>query len=205
MIHKDIGELISFGRYSNVYKMKDNEEIVIKVINNKDYDKKEYFYNKKAEKLKIGPKIYKKRKLKDYTLLYIEKIDTILSEWLTNKHSKKEYDKTYNDILNLIRKLHKNNIVHGDIHVGNIGKIKNRWVLFDFGMTHKKDSPISKKSIDIERFITHRPYFSNKNYEEYLKKIIVPYDDIPVIVKVHLNIINKRNNTILSKKLNTET
>ena len=187
---EDCGKLIGSGAFANVYQSKTNKNIVIKVIRNIYFNENEYKFSKKADKLKVGPKIYKKKKEGNYTLIYMQKVDTILYKWLQKRHSKKEYKNAYTKITKLVEKLHENNIIHGDIHIGNIGLVKKRWVLLDYG-----DSHTGKKSIynNIIRSIKGKTsYSSNKGYENYFKSVFVPYEDLPFRVKLHIFILNNR-------------
>jgi len=196
---KECGKLIGTGRTSKVYLSKKNKKIAIKVIPNKYYNSLELRYSKKADKLNIGPKIYKKIKTKTHVLIYMQKIDIILYQWLKKKHTKKEYEDAYKKVLRLIKKLHKNNIIHGDIHIGNIGLIGKKWVIFDFGKSHT-DKNIKRYSYfdNLTRKIMKKPSYSNKYYEEYLKKIFQPYNKLPLSIKSHIKIIELRMKKISS-------
>jgi len=186
MVCKDCGKLIGSGTFANVYQSKFDKNIVIKVIKNTYYNENEYKFSKKADKLNISPKIYKKKKEGDYTLIYMQKVDTILYKWLQKRHSKKEYEDAFNKIIKLVEKLHQNNIIHGDIHIGNIGLIKKKWVLFDYGITHFKNNKKSFLSYIYKLNILRKSFYSNKNYNNYLKKILVPYDDLPFNIKLQI-------------------
>lgn len=192
-ICKDCGEKIGTGLYSNIYQSKCDKDIAIKVIKNKSYKSSELRYAKKADKLNIGPKIYKKVKTKTHTLIYMQKLDTVLYKWLKKKHTKKAYEEAYKDIMKLIKKLHKNNLIHGDIHIGNIGRIGKKWVIFDFGRSHS-NKDIQKISIfdDITRKIMRKPRYSNKSYEDYLRKVLQPYEKLPFSVKFHIRLLESR-------------
>jgi tRNA A-37 threonylcarbamoyl transferase component Bud32 len=189
---EDCGKLIGSGAFANVYQSKNNKNIVIKVIRNIYFNENEYKFSKKAGKLNIGPTIYKKKKDGDHTLIYIQKIDTVLYKWLQKKHSKKEYEDAFNKITKLVEKLHKNNIIHGDIHIGNIGLIKKRWVLFDYGDAHTKNSKESIYNNIIRSIKGKTSYSLNKGYQTYFKNILVPYKDLPFRVKIHIYILNNR-------------
>lgn len=184
---KDCGKLIGRGAFANVYQSKTNKNIVIKVIRNIYFNENEYKFSKKAYKLKVGPKIYKKKKEGNHTLLYMQKVDTVLYKWLQKRHTKKEYKNAYNKITKLVEKLHENNIIHGDIHIGNIGLIKKRWVLLDYGITHNKNSNktlyLMVYKLKIFQFLLD---YNNKNYKILLKKILVPYKDLPFNIKFEI-------------------
>jgi tRNA A-37 threonylcarbamoyl transferase component Bud32 len=115
----------------------------------------------------------------------MEKTNIMLYEWLKKRHSKKTYQQTYTKLIKLVNTLHKNNIVHGDIHVGNIGMIKNKWVLIDYGKSHYYKNN-NTSYIDIIRKITKRPFQSNKDYIQYFKQILVPYSKIPLVTKLNI-------------------
>lgn len=185
-IHKNIQNLIGKGKQGKVY-TSTTKNTVIKVIPKKKYNKKEYFYAKKIGDLGLSPKIYNKKIVDDYVLLYMQKIDYTLFDWIQKRRTTKEYKEVYKKVIKLIQKLHSHNIQHGDIHVGNIGRIKNKWVLIDFGFTHKKGEPsiqkiVSKKSKKIRMI----PETDNKGYEEYFTNILQPYDKLPILLKFHL-------------------
>ena len=178
----DYSRIIGKGIKGELYAT-NKKNIVVKIINKLKYNKKEYTYSKKAGELRIGPKIYKKYETNKKILIYMERIDTVLTEWITKTHSKKTYKETYTKLVNLVNKLHNNNIIHGDIHMGNIGKIKNRWVLIDYGWAHKKkESKFLGR--DIKAFF-YKPLYSNKGYADYFKKILVPYSKLNFLLKLH--------------------
>jgi len=185
-IHKNIQNLIGKGKQAKVYSSS-IKNIVIKVIPKKKYNKKEYFYAKKIGDMGLSPKIYNKKIVDNYVLLYMQKIDCTLLDWVQKKRTTKEYDQVYRKVIKLVQKLHSHNIQHGDIHVGNIGRIKNKWVLIDFGFTHKKGESSGQKFLSKEtKKIRMIPETDNKGYEEYFKNILQPYKKLPTLLKIHL-------------------
>ena len=181
---------IGKGQKGTVY-LTSKKNIVVKIIDKSIFQKNEYKYAKKAGELRIGPKIYKKTKKDDKIFIYMQKVDIILKDWLLKKHSKETYKEAYKKIVKLVEKLHKNNIIHGDIHLGNIAKIKNRWVLIDYGDSHKTSN--SQFSINNIRNFLYKPLYSNKGYAEYLERILVPYSKLDFLIKLHLFLINRQN------------
>jgi tRNA A-37 threonylcarbamoyl transferase component Bud32 len=175
-----LGKMMGKGLYGRVYETY-NKNIVVKLTKQSN----ELKLAKKAGDLRVGPKVLKSIKKCGYTLIYMEKTNIMLYEWLKKRHTKKTYQQTYNKLMKLVIKLHKNNIVHGDIHIGNIGMIKNRWVLIDYGKTHYYKNN-NTSYIDIIRNITKRPLYSNKGYSQYFKEILVPYSKIPISTKLHI-------------------
>ena len=144
---------IGKGQKGTVY-LTNKKNVIVKITNKATFQKNEYKYAKKAGELRIGPKIYKKTKKDDKIFIYMQKVDIILKDWLLKKHSKETYKEAYKKIVKLVEKLHKNNIMHGDIHIGNIAKIKNRWVLIYYGDSHKKsNSQFSLNNIIFDIFI----------------------------------------------------
>lgn len=181
-------KIIDKGTYGTVYQTS-KKNIVVKVIKKSNYNKKEYLYAKKQGILGTGPKVYKKVKKDNNVFIYMQKVDIILKDWLLKKHSKKTYEETYKKLLRLVDKLHNNNIIHGDIHIGNIGKIKNKWVLIDYGLSHKtKDNQFS--IINIFNYIINKPLYSNKGYEDYFKIVLVPFSKLSTKVKIHIKLMN---------------
>lgn len=186
-IHKDLRELIGEGKQGKVYST-DKKNIVIKVIPKNKFNNREYIYSKKIASLGLSPKIYKKITLKSHVMIYMQRIDYSMLDWIKKKRTKKEYKDSYRDVIKLIKKLHKNNIAHGDLHVGNIGRIKNKWVLIDFGFSHDLGTQLKvfflRKKTKTIRGLPDKN--SNKNYEDYFYNILQPYDKIPLILKFHL-------------------
>jgi tRNA A-37 threonylcarbamoyl transferase component Bud32 len=183
----DYSKKIGKGQKGTVY-LTNKKNVVVKIIDKSNYQKNEYLYSKKAGELRIGPKIYKKIKKDDKIFIYMQKVDIILKDWLLKKHSEETYNEAYIKIVKLLKKLHKNNIIHGDIQMGNIAKIKNRWVLIDYGDSHKaSNSQFSIK--DIKSFL-YKPLYSNKGYKKYLERILIPYPKLDFFIKLHMFLIN---------------
>lgn len=180
------------GRHGRVYTSKKNKNIVIKIIKKKDYNNDEFKFAKKAGDLGIGPKIYKKSTNKDYVLIYMELITIPLYKWLLKKHTKKEYDDAYTKLVKLVKKLHKNNIIHGDIHVGNIGLIKNKWVLYDYGKSHLILDSFKDTFVQVfrKKFRKLPSYFDNSGYETYFKHILKPYDKLTTDVTLYIKLLS---------------
>lgn len=173
----DSEKIISKGSKGYVFETSD-KDIVVKATTLK----KEVFYAKKASKLTIGPTVYKTTKKCGYYLIYMKKVDMTLNKWLRKKHSLKTYERVYKKLIELVEKLHKNNLSHNDIHVGNIGLVNKKWVLIDFGNTTRLNGNFSKKI----NFLKLHPLYSNKGYEEYFKKVLVPYNKLPLNIKIHI-------------------
>jgi tRNA A-37 threonylcarbamoyl transferase component Bud32 len=180
-----LGKIIGRGLYGKVYET-NNKNIVVKPTKTLS----ELKLAKKAGDIGIGPIVLKYVKRCGYNLIYMERASIFLYEWLTKRHSKKTYQQTYTKLVKLIEKLHKNNIVHGDIHIANIGMIKNKWVLIDYGKSHYYKNN-NTSYIDFIRKITRRPLQSNKGYHKYFKEIMVPYSKLPISVKIHIYILEK--------------
>ena len=179
------GKRIGRGLYGIIYES-DKKNIIIKATK----ETNEFKYAKKAGEIGIGPKVFKTIKRCGYNLIYMEKINIMLYEWLCKKHTKKIYRQTYDKLVKLIDTIHENNMVHGDIHIGNIGMIRNKWVLIDYGKTHNYKNK-NKPYIDFIRKISYRPFYSNIGYEKYFKKILVPYNKLPLSTKIHIYILKK--------------
>ena len=102
---------------------------------------KEVFLLEKASNIKVSPKIYDKymcfHKKSETLSFYIvmEYIDGVtLEDFLKKKKTLNKKDKS--TLLNMVKKLHKENIIHNDLHAGNIMVTKNhKFYIIDFGMS----------------------------------------------------------------------
>lgn len=182
----ECNKYISQGLYGIVYESKKNKNIIIKAIKTNKYRDDEYKIGKKAYKLGVGPKIYKKVNTENYTLLFMERVDTPLYKWILKKHTKKEYKTVFNKLIKLVKKLHQNNIIHGDIHIGNIGLIGKKWVLYDYGHAYKLSNKQPLKISGIVRKTMGTPNRSNNDYETYFKNVLKPYKELSNNVKCHI-------------------
>jgi len=180
-----LGKIIGRGMYGKVYET-NNKNIVVKLTKILS----ELKLAKKAGDIGVGPIVFKYVKKCGYNLIYMEKASIFLYEWLTMRHSKQTYQQTYTKLVKLVEKLHKNNIVHGDIHIANIGMIKNKWVLIDYGKSHyyKNNNTLY---IDFIKKIIRSPRHSNKGYHKYFKEIMVPYSKLPIFVKLQISFLEK--------------
>ncbi len=104
---------------------------------------KEVFLLEKSSNIKVSPKIYDKymcfHKKSETLSFYIvmEYIDGItLEDFLKKKLGSVLNKKDKSTLLNMVKKLHKENIIHNDLHAGNIMVTKNhKFYIIDFGMS----------------------------------------------------------------------
>ena len=185
--YKNVKKCIGKGKQGSVHDTL-HKQIVIKVIPKKKFNISEYKYAKKIAELGLAPEIYKKVTTKEHVLIYMHRIDYTLFDWIKKRRTKKEYNDVYEKVIKTINTLHENNIIHGDIHVGNIGVIKNKVVLIDFGFTHKKGTGSSQKLLSkkTKRLRKIPDSENNKGFEQYFKSILQPYDKLSILLKIHL-------------------
>ena len=147
---------LNSGMYGTTYLVKhDNNNKAIKIQNiniGKSWSMKticnelsellkEVFLLEKASNIKVSPKIYDKymcfHKKSETLSFYIvmEYIDGVtLQDFLKKKPVLSKKDKS--TLLNMVKKLHKENIIHNDLHSGNIMVTKNhKFYIIDFGMS----------------------------------------------------------------------
>lgn len=107
-------------------------------------------------------KILKKKK-NNFVILYSKYVKSVeCKDFLFNNYYIKRFFMYYNFMLNSINKLINNNIIHKDLHLGNViyNKEKNSFHIIDFGL-----------SIDTTKF-----YVKGKLNYQYLKNIFIDYD-----------------------------
>lgn len=140
------------GSYCNVYQ--ETERTVTKILK-PEYSKKEEFRKRlKYEfentlKLKDSPNIIKVIEYNAENNSYImEKCDCDLYSFRQNNIdiSRENKIKITLDILNGMKYAHDNNIIHRDLHLGNVLKISETFVIADFGWSKDLDILRSLKS-----------------------------------------------------------
>lgn len=132
-------KLIGHGSYCNVFQ--ETEDTVIKILKS-EYSKKEDFKKRlKYEfentlKLKASPNIIKVFEYNPNDNSYtMEKCNCDLYTFKQNNIdiSRDNKIKIALDILNGMKYAHDNNIIHRDLHLGNILQVDNNFVIADFG------------------------------------------------------------------------
>lgn len=114
--------------------------------NNKDlFDRTVYYYNL-LDKLGIGPKIEEIVVSDNKLIIYMEDLPQRLTPKIIKKRDK--------DIKNLIKKLHSHNLIHGDLHGGNLmidkdGNLKIIDLETMFNLDEIYTNPLPKEWIDI--------------------------------------------------------
>lgn len=156
-------KVLGKGAYGKVYQH--SKTRALKVVNKKHFDKNEFLINYVLGEAKIAPKVYNIERCDNNVHIVMQKIDTTLDKWLMKQRSAKSKTKAYTKIIELIKKMHDMNIVHGDIKSDNIGKIGSRWVLIDFGHSFYK----SNKSL-----LTNRGKYIFRHIDATLKSKTKP-------------------------------
>jgi len=143
---------------------------------------KEVFLLEKASNIKVSPKIYDKymcfHKKSETLSFYIvmEYIDGVtLQDFLKKKPVLSKKDKS--TLLNMVKKLHKENIIHNDLHSGNIMVTKNhKFYIIDFGISKQiADFKMDEEDIFEERLSKNFKWdFSNiDNNQKLALKIMI--------------------------------
>jgi len=188
---------LNSGMYGTTYLVKhDNNNKAIKIQNiniGKSWSMKticnelsellkEVFLLEKASNIKVSPKIYDKymcfHKKSETLSFYIvmEYIDGVtLQDFLKKKPVLSKKDKS--TLLNMVKKLHKENIIHNDLHSGNIMVTKNhKFYIIDFGISKQiADFKMDEEDIFEERLSKNFKWdFSNiDNNQKLALKIMI--------------------------------
>lgn len=184
------GELIGEGSFGKVYSLPNNK--VLKVINATMYNLPSnniYAYGinsiineinimNKIKNTNIGPKIFDYWMSKDKNVLNIyivmEHKGISLNEWLINNKLTETYKKKIKD---KIKRLHDMDIVHADLHEGNILVQKNKnstdFFISDFGLSKTKKDLFEKlKKNDYKIFINFNNNYYIVQYLSFILKLI---------------------------------
>lgn len=191
-----VAKLLGTGSYGKVYLLcnrnTDKCDRAIKIgkprkRNRKKDFEKELTMTKRFHKLGIGPKFYDGKWLNRENTFYMVtgRIDDTLENYLKTKKTKTELNQVFHSINKLIKKMKRQNLLHGDFHSGNIGLVqegnKIKAVPIDFGFSYYKPT---KRMVDegiynlelvqfyrVEKFIDN-DYPNNKYVVRTIEKII---------------------------------
>lgn len=148
-------KILDSGSYSNVlYYSKD---ILLKQLKNKyrntSFEKRFRYEYENMKKLDKSKNILKVFDFLDDSLGYtMEQADCCLYDYLMkNDISLNEKIKIIEDVLSGIKMAHDNSIIHRDLHLGNILKIKEKFVISDFGLGKDLTKDRSLKSSNTQK------------------------------------------------------
>lgn len=147
-----VKKLLGQGFFGKVYEV--DKQTVVKIVKvdlmdqwrqiTIDNVKTELKFAEKAGKLGVGPKVYNVYTCCDglscYYIIYMEFIKgKTLFEWLSEERTEKEKQHVKSLLQNKLSILHKNKIVHNDIHGDNVFVLMNRnkvkdIVIIDYGI-----------------------------------------------------------------------
>ena len=202
----------AYGSVSEVCKNK-NCNYIVKAIPFKNAYTKQSFIREALiapmmDKVNVGPKIYDIFTCLNVGYIVMDKWQGTLSE-LFFRNLNFDIDKYFDDIFKLIKKMHNNNVIHNDLHTGNIlykkdKKGKYTFCINDFGLSiyfENKNMQISEKyvpRINVPNFFfpSYDYYvFSNKLEKIKKKMFSIFFTDKLISLKDYV-IINKYQNYI---------
>ena len=153
-----------------------NERGALKVIKDDDDDgseeeeiQREITFNKIFHSLELSPKYMNHCKFSPERgvilhTIHMGRIDSTVGEYLNKELTSEEIDNLVEKIFELLVKMEKNYVTHGDFHPGNIGLTKNRngvpgkMQLIDFGFSSiRKFTP----KLDIVQLLRVNMYFGD--------------------------------------------
>lgn len=144
--------IIGAGSYCIIKKYNHNilrKELLSVHINDNKLQKRMKYEFENMFKLKDSPHVLKVYKYEPETHSYLmERADINLYDYL-NENVDISFEaklKIVDDILNGINYAHQNDIIHRDLHLGNVLKIRNDFVLSDFGLSKDESIERSLKS-----------------------------------------------------------
>lgn len=136
---------IGEGYYSEVFKVTDGivkKQLKKEHLSNENICKKFKYEYEMMNKLKECGKIVKVFDYNDSEKSYtMEQCDECLYDYLSSKIDLElsEKVKIINDILEAMKYAHDHNVIHRDLHLGNIMKLKDNFLICDFGLGKDKD------------------------------------------------------------------
>ena len=142
----ELDDILDYGSYCNVVRVSDGilrKELKPEYKNDEKLQKRMKYEFENMKKLSGCPQILNvfDFNIENYSYL-MEQADTNLLTYLSNEIelSFEEKVKVIIDILEGMNYAHKNSIIHRDLHLGNVLKIGNDFVICDFGLS--KDTSI---------------------------------------------------------------
>ena len=182
-IDKKLGE----GAFGQVFKvcstnMKNSCEFVLKkqLVNDLSHIQSEDKMHSIFSKFKLSPKLYDtlimKEGKKQYAYSLMERVDGVVENLITSHTSKKQLDAIAESIFQLIQKLCLHNLIHGDLHSGNIGYIVNTnkrqldLKLIDFGWSSKGTCFPELEIVQFLRTLYMTEHKAPKNLSPFEKK-----------------------------------
>lgn len=134
------------------YRIIENDQNNIEI----DYDKHNNYIKKWNNDQNISNYIICRKKAKYEIVLFLEYIPFVISNWLNkNTHKVKEL---VTQITNTIDFLIKKEIIHFDIHNGNVLTDGDTFYLTDYGLTLDRNFQLTKKE---------KEFFDNNSYYDY--------------------------------------
>lgn len=125
-----ISQYITHGSYGKIYESCKNLDCkyILKMSTghryNEEVTQNEIEITQNAHSIGVAPKIIATVVDEKYALIIEEKMHKTLSQFYTEP-TEREYDVLMNYIIDLVKKLHSNGIVHCDLHFGNIMETKS--------------------------------------------------------------------------------
>lgn len=153
-------DIIDSGSYCNIVRFKDGilrKELREIYINDEKLRKRMVYEYENMKKLTGCPQILNVFDFNEGTCSYLmEQADENLASYLQNEMDipLENRLKIINDILSGMKHAHDNSIIHRDLHLGNILRIGNDFVICDFGLSKDLSILRSMKSSYTQKTIT---------------------------------------------------
>lgn len=198
-----VKKVLGKGAFGTVFKVDNKTAVKITNLNmyqqfGLDVDKSiesEYKICRLAGELGIGPHVYDTYNCcgafgNCYSIMYMEMIHgKTLASWLDDNHSTVEIKRVFDHLETAINTLHKNGIVHNDLHPGNIYvKQENKKVigvyLIDFGLSSDlKNATNMLYSSDKEvlNYIHERYFQPDTEIYSYVVARLIDNKDINIV------------------------
>jgi len=191
-----VSKILGKGSYGKVYllcnqtTLKCDRAIKIGIPrkrNRREDFEEELQMTRRFHKLGIGPKLYDGKWIKKENTFYMVtgRIDDTLENYLKKKRTRAEINEVFYSIHKLLKKMRKEQVLHGDFHSGNIGLIqkgnKIEAVPIDFGFSYNKPTKYMVNNgiynlelvqlYRVEKYIDNK-YPNNKYVVKVIEKII---------------------------------
>jgi predicted Ser/Thr protein kinase len=194
-----VKKLLGEGFFGKVYEV--DKKTVVKIVKvnlgnkrrfNIDNVKSELELSKKAGKLGVGPKVYNVYTCCDglicYYVIYMEFIKgKTLWQWLSGKRTDEEKQNVKLLLQKKLRILHKNNIVHSDVHGDNIIVISERnkvkdLVIIDYGLAiNKSNVKLQDYNIDWIFRDLNKDQIKYHEITDYVLKRMLDNEDVKIM------------------------